>query len=95
MTALTPLRRTSCRMSRTGVTPAFLFLFGVCGFPAPVAGYGYNYGYNTYYDVEPPSPPPLPPHLPGACVGDFTSNSPDVQLCSAITGDMTVQCCDA
>jgi hypothetical protein len=108
VTATTPLRRSGRYLSRSGATPITLFLFCVFGFPVPVSGYYYgafdyggSYTYRSYYDSEPPSPPsppspppsaPPPPLSPGGCDGDFFFDTPKVQICTTIYGDLRVRC---
>jgi hypothetical protein len=84
----------TAKMSSTGAAPAMLFLLCAFGMVVPLAGYSYG-GYSSYNYEEPPSSPPPLPSAPGTCVGDFTTDSLEVHLCSGIRGDLKVHGRDA
>jgi hypothetical protein len=85
VTATIPLRK--------GVTPAKLFFFCVFGMAVPSHGNHIDsyYDRDFSYEEDPsPSPPPPSPQSPGGCVGDFFADTPGVDLCPSIFGNLEV-----
>jgi hypothetical protein len=70
-----------------------LFFFGVFGIAVPAHGNHIDYTYDrgfSYEEETSPSPPPPSPQSPGGCVGDFFSNTPGVDLCPSVFGNLEV-----